>query len=70
MGCAEGVTKGSKLSNEMMRLVHMPSPLPDNGSGEEIFAGLFKEILGGKEAHRNIQSSAVRSLSPSSFGWP
>lgn len=48
----------------------MPSPLPDNGSGEEIFAGLFKEILGGKEALRNIQSSAVRSPSPSSFGWP
>lgn len=47
----------------------MPSPLPDNGSGEEILAGLFKAMLGGKEAHRNNQSSAVRSPSPSSFGW-
>lgn len=58
MGCTEVVTNGGKLSNEIIRLVQMPSPFPDNGSGEEILAGLFKEMLGGKEAHRNIQSSA------------
>lgn len=68
MGCAEVVTNGWELSSEMMRLVQMPSPLPDNGSGEEILAGLLKTMLGGKEAHRNTQSSAVRSPSHSSFG--
>lgn len=68
MGCAEVVTNGWELSNEIVRLVQMPSPLPDNGSGEKILAGLFKAMLGGNEAHRNIKSSAVRAPSHSSFG--
>lgn len=29
MGFIEAVTNGQELDNEMMRLVQMPSPLPD-----------------------------------------
>lgn len=54
MACAEALANGWELSNQMMRFVQMPSPLPDNGSEEEILAGLFKAMLGVKEAPRNV----------------
>ena len=57
---AEVVTNGQDLGDEMMRLVQMPSSLPDTSCGEEILAVLFEAMLEGKKVHRSIYFRALQ----------
>lgn len=60
MGFAETVTNGQEVGNEMIRLVQMPSPLPEISCGEQILAVLFEVMLEEKKASRSTSFRALQ----------